>query len=52
MIVVNFTGSFVKLGHFYEILPVTRPLIFIGRKYFYRTTFEFCGLEIAKLATW
>jgi hypothetical protein len=50
MIVVNFNGIFVELGHFYEILPVSRPLIFLGCKYFYRATFEFCGLEIGHLA--
>ncbi len=45
MILVNLTG-------FYEIfLPVSRPMIFLGRKYFYRATFEsYGGLEIGHLA--
>jgi hypothetical protein len=50
MIVANFTGFFVKLCRFYEIWPVSMPLIFLGRKYFYRDTFELCGLEIGHLA--
>jgi hypothetical protein len=45
MIVANFTGFFVKLCCFYEIWPVSMPLIFLGRKYF-----ELCGLEIGHLA--
>ncbi len=46
MIQANLSGIFVKLGRFYEILPV-----YIGRKYSYEATFELCGLEIGNLAT-
>ncbi len=40
MILINLTG-------FYEIFwPVSRPMIFLGRKYFYRATVESYGLEV------
>ncbi len=37
MILVNFTGIFVKLGRLllWNFWPVSRPLIFLGRKNFY-----------------
>jgi hypothetical protein len=50
MILANFTGIFVELVRFYEIWPISRPLIIPGRKYFYKAIFESCGLEIGHLA--
>ena len=49
-IFANFTGILLKLGRHHEIWPLSRPQIFLGRKYFYRATFELCGLEISHLA--
>jgi hypothetical protein len=44
-------NNFIKLGRFYKIFwPVSRPLIFLGNRYFYRATFESYGLEIGCLA--
>ncbi len=49
IILVNFLK--IKLGRFYEIFcPVSRPLIFLGRRYFYRATVESHSLEIGHLA--
>jgi hypothetical protein len=48
--VASFTGILFKLGRYYEIRPLSRRLIFLGRKYFYRASFEFCGLEKGHLA--
>ncbi len=51
IILVNFI-FFIKLGRFYEIFwPVSRPLNFLGRRYFYRASFESYGLEIGHLAS-
>jgi hypothetical protein len=39
-----------KLGRYYEIRPLSRRLIFLGRKYFYRASFELGGTEKGHLA--
>jgi hypothetical protein len=40
----------LKIGRYYEIRPLSRSLNFLGRKYFYRASFELCGLEKGHLA--
>jgi hypothetical protein len=40
-----------KLVPCFNIWSLSRPLIFLGRKYFYKATFESCGLEFGHLAT-
>jgi hypothetical protein len=40
----------LKLGRYYEIRPLSRRLNFLDRKYFYRASFELCGLEKGHLA--
>jgi hypothetical protein len=40
----------LKIGRYCEIRPLSRSLNFLGRKYFYRASFEFGGLEKGHLA--
>jgi hypothetical protein len=46
----NLAVFFLKLDCYYNILPISRLLIFLGGNYFYRATFELCGIEIVHLA--
>jgi hypothetical protein len=50
MILDNFTGIFLKLGRFYEIWSISRPLIIVGLMHFYKAISESFGLKIGHLA--